>query len=169
MKLNTILISMFLLGALLLTISCKKGNGGLTNMDVTSQINDLPKESLNEDELGSLQLMREEEKLARDVYTVLYDKWRVNVFANISSSEQKHTDAILTLLTKYGLSDPVGGNVVGVFSYLKIAGFIHPIGNIRKHLSFGCLPGWCHYRRSGYLRFKKCLTEIRQSGYKICI
>ena len=122
MKLKNILISMFLLGALLLTSSCKKGGGGLSNIDVTSQINDFPKEPLNEDELSSLQLMREEEKLARDVYTVLYDKWKVNVFTNISSSEQKHTDAVLTLLNKYGLSDPVTSNAVGVFSDSKLQG-----------------------------------------------
>ena len=112
MKLNTILFSIFLLGALYLTSSCKKGNGGLSNIDVTSQINDFPKETLNADELSSLQLMREEEKLARDVYTVLYEKWKVNVFTNISSSEQKHTDAVLTLINKYGLTDPVASNAV---------------------------------------------------------
>jgi len=57
------------------------------------------------DEAGLL-FMREEEKLARDVYLVLFDKWGLRVFANIAQSEQRHMDAVLYLLGKYGLDDP---------------------------------------------------------------
>lgn len=84
--------------------------------DITSQINAFPEETLNEDEIRSLQFMREEEKLARDVYLTLYDKWKVNIFLNISSSEQTHADAVLALLNKYSLKDPVGNNAPGVFT-----------------------------------------------------
>lgn len=104
-----------LLGFLLLTGSCQKADVVL-NTTVTSQIIDLPQETLNADESGSLLLMREEEKLAKDVYTALYGKWGINIFSNISSTEQQHTDAILTLLNKYGLKDPVGNNLAGIFS-----------------------------------------------------
>jgi len=100
-------------------MSCQKDEE-LTNLSVTSQIASLPKEELNADELISLQLMREEEKLARDVYTTLYTKWGINVFLNISSSEKQHMDAVLTLLNKYDLPDPVGSNAVGVFSDPKL-------------------------------------------------
>jgi hypothetical protein len=98
-----------------LTSSCQKTDVVL-NATVTSQIIDLPLEPLNADESGSLLLMREEEKLAKDVYTALYAKWGIVIFQNISPSEQQHTDAILTLLNKYGLKDPVGNNVAGVFT-----------------------------------------------------
>jgi len=97
-------------------MSCQKDEEVVSNLSVTSQIEAFPVEALNADELNSLQLMREEEKLARDVYTTLYAKWKVNVFTNISSSEQQHTDAVLTLINKYNLSDPVVSSVVGVFS-----------------------------------------------------
>jgi len=80
-----------------------------------TQINSFPKDSLNQAELGSLSFMREEEKLARDVYIILYNKWGVNIFNNISASEQTHMDAVLLLLQKYSLADPVGTNAVGVF------------------------------------------------------
>ncbi len=53
-----------------------------------------------------LLFMREEEKLARDVYLVLFDKWGLRVFENIAESEQRHMDAVLYLLGKYGLDDP---------------------------------------------------------------
>ena len=38
------------------------------------------------------------------------------IFDNISRSEQTHTDAILQLLTKYNINDPVGVNAIGVFT-----------------------------------------------------
>ncbi|MFA7273099.1 MAG: DUF2202 domain-containing protein [Crocinitomicaceae bacterium] len=96
--------------------SCKKDVVANPATDITSQINAFPSEPLNADEIKSLTLMREEEKLAHDVYVTLYNKWGVNVFNNISSSEQTHTDAILTLLNKYSLPDPVHTNVIGVFT-----------------------------------------------------
>lgn len=66
--------------------------------------------------------MREEEKLARDVYLVMYDLWGADIFANISDSEQRHMDAIKRLITRYGLTDPVADDdpeaddVIGVFT-----------------------------------------------------
>jgi hypothetical protein len=62
-----------------------------------------------------LAFMREEEKLARDVYQELYKKWNLTVFKNISESEQAHFDAIGTLLTRYGAQDPAQATP-GVFS-----------------------------------------------------
>lgn len=67
-------------------------------------------------EAKDLTFMREEEKMARDVYTTLYSKWRLSVFANISSSEFQHMSTMLKLLNKYSLPDPVGTNPVGVFT-----------------------------------------------------
>ncbi len=52
-----------------------------------------------------LTYMREEEKLARDVYLVLYDQWRLKIFDTISKSEQAHMDAVKTLLDRYGPPD----------------------------------------------------------------
>ena len=54
----------------------------------------------------SLIYMREEEKLARDVYTELYSIWGLPVFQNIAASEQAHMDSVKTLLDRYGLNDP---------------------------------------------------------------
>lgn len=94
--------------------SNNNNNINLTNLQ--AQINSLPTEPLSNAELTSLSFMREEEKLARDVYITLYNKWGVNIFTNISNSEQTHMDAILLLLNKYSLTDPVGSNAVGVFN-----------------------------------------------------
>ena len=64
---------------------------------------------------ADLAFMREEEKLAHDVYTALYEKWGLRVFSNIAASEQRHTDAIAVLIDRYGYADPVDGNGAGVF------------------------------------------------------
>lgn len=60
--------------------------------------------------------MREEEKLARDVYLTLAEMWDCPVFTNIAASEQRHMAAVGLLVTKYGLTDPVTDDTVGVFS-----------------------------------------------------
>jgi len=72
--------------------------------------------NLTTEEAEALQFMREEEKLARDVYLTLNELWNLRVFQNISKSEQAHMDAIKTLLDSYGLEDPAAGNDIGVFS-----------------------------------------------------
>jgi hypothetical protein len=60
--------------------------------------------------VDDMKFMREEEKLARDVYATLYDYFysqdtTLSVFNNIAYSEQKHMDAMLKLLKKYGIPD----------------------------------------------------------------
>ena len=82
---------------------------GYTNFDASSMsemINSMPKESLSiEEEIGIL-FMREEEKLAKDVYLTLYDKWSKNIFSNIANAEETHTQSLELLIIKYNLTDP---------------------------------------------------------------
>lgn len=70
---------------------------------------------LSADEIAGLMFMREEEKLAHDVYVALYQKWGHNVFYQISLSEAEHTDAIRRLIEAHGLEDPAASNPPGVF------------------------------------------------------
>lgn len=50
--------------------------------------------------------MREEEKLAHDVYLAMYELWGAPIFQNISSSEQRHTEAVKNLLDGFDIPDP---------------------------------------------------------------
>jgi hypothetical protein len=75
----------------------------------------LPEQAISNEEQAGLIFMREEEKLARDVYSVLYDKWGLQIFSNIAQSEQTHTEAVRTILTKYNIADPVTDDTIGVF------------------------------------------------------
>lgn len=73
------------------------------------------REALTAEEREDLLLMREEEKLARDVYLRLFGHWGMRPFANISGAEQMHMDAILLLLEHYALPDPAEGLGAGRF------------------------------------------------------
>lgn len=64
---------------------------------------------LNEQEVADLLYMREEEKLAHDVYVFLHEQWGLPVFNNIASSERTHTASVLSLLTRFGITDPAAG------------------------------------------------------------
>jgi rhodanese-related sulfurtransferase len=79
-------------------------------------ISGIKKSELTEKEKLGLIQMREEEKLARDVYTTLGSIWGTRIFSNIASSEQTHTDAIKVLLTRYDIKDPVTSDTVGLFT-----------------------------------------------------
>lgn len=73
------------------------------------------------EEIADLQYMREEEKLARDVYLVLYEEWGAQVFGNIAASEQTHTDAVAKTLELFELEDPVVDDTIGVFVDPRLA------------------------------------------------
>ena len=71
---------------------------------------------LNDAETDGILFMREEEKMARDVYLTMYEKYPLPVFRNIPKSENAHMSAIKVLIDKYELTDPVGDNEIGVFT-----------------------------------------------------
>jgi len=72
--------------------------------------------ALTDQEIGHIIHIREEEKLARDVYLTLYEVYEAPIFANISESEQRHMDAVKRLIDRYGLKDPNINDAIGVFA-----------------------------------------------------
>jgi hypothetical protein len=118
---NIFLIILFSIVSINL-IGCSTPVEANTGDDISNQsgistaLDDFPQEEVSPEEMKGLIFMREEEKLARDVYTFLYEKWGQRIFSNISQSEQRHTDAIKFLLDKYAIADPVGNDSVGVFN-----------------------------------------------------
>jgi len=77
--------------------------------------------TLSSSEAKTLTFMAEEEKLARDVYRSLHEKWGIQTFSNISGSEQRHMSRMLNSLSQYGLSNPVTNDSTGVFADKKLA------------------------------------------------
>ncbi|MGD8781624.1 MAG: DUF2202 domain-containing protein [Ignavibacteria bacterium] len=120
----TDLFGMLLTAAVLLFITVINGCGSnLTEYELDNtasitgsetSIDELSKTASAEYE-ESLIFMREEEKLARDIYLAMYNLYSLRVFNNISKSEQQHMDAIKVLLDRYGIEDPVTNDIVGEF------------------------------------------------------
>lgn len=67
------------------------------------------------DLVADLTFLREEEKLARDVYRTLGARWGLRVFSNISASEETHMTRVLQRLDALGLPDPVVDDATGAF------------------------------------------------------
>lgn len=127
MKQNLSKLAAILLGSLisLAVVSCSEeavtapddySNNSEMSSEMQSLIDEIEITDLDEDETAELLFMREEEKLARDVYRYLYAKWNQRTFNNISNSENQHMGALLVLINRYDLTDPVGSNADGVFS-----------------------------------------------------
>ena len=87
---------------------------------IESAILAFPKEDLDDNELAGLLLMREEEKLARDVYEYMHQKYNMKIFENIMHSEEVHMFAIKVMIEKYGLEDPVDNSPAGIFKNSKL-------------------------------------------------
>jgi len=77
---------------------------------------DINKSKLTQKQIDDLLYMYEEEKLARDVYITLGNKWNSKVFLNIQKSEQRHMDSVKNLLDKYALNTPQkkAGNIIEI-------------------------------------------------------
>ena len=73
--------------------------------------NSCNKNKLSQDEISDLKYLREEEKLARDIYLHSYAVYGEEVFNKIASSEQKHMDKLLKLLDKYKVEDPASETI----------------------------------------------------------
>lgn len=89
------------------------GTSAMVNENLEAVI--VPTVGLSETEMAALLKMKEEEKLARDVYSALYAKWGATPFTKIGTAEEKHMTAVLTLLKTYGASDTLIADA-GVFT-----------------------------------------------------
>ncbi len=80
----------------------------------------LPKESLSSAETAQIAFLREEEKLARDVYRTLFAANGDRAFAHVAVAEQRHMDDVKLLLDRYGLADPAS-ETIGEFHDSRLA------------------------------------------------
>lgn len=76
----------------------------------------LAPEELDDAEVAAILFLKEEEKLARDVYVTLSLDYATPVFTNIARSEMRHMSLVNLLIARYELPDPVQDDTVGVFT-----------------------------------------------------
>ena len=101
------------------------------NSDETTSAN------LSAQEKNDLLFSFEEEKMARDTYIFLSNKWGIPQFANIQNSEQSHMNAVENLLKKYNI--PYQNLPQGQFTDSDLQTLYNQLttqGNISKKLAF---------------------------------
>ncbi len=92
------------------------GNNGSANVGQGTPVAPVAQGELSQAEEDSLLHMREEEKLAQDVYITLEQQWNDSTFGNIAAAESQHMEAVGKLIDRYGLEDPIGENGLGEFT-----------------------------------------------------
>jgi hypothetical protein len=76
---------------------------------------------LFDDEVAEVTYLLEEEKLARDVYRKLAERWQLPMFSNIARAKQRHMDLVLKLFETYGLALPTTLETEGAFDDPNLA------------------------------------------------
>ena len=103
---KTFIKSLTIIVAFLSLTQCSRNdNDNISLNDETRNIGTIIP-SINTDEKSNLLFMYEEEKMARDTYLYLYQKWQLVEFENIQKSEQSHMNAVENLLIKYKIDYP---------------------------------------------------------------
>jgi hypothetical protein len=88
---------------------------GVTDVNVTNLKSALVlTPALNNDELTGLLLIKNDEKLARDIYTLFSETQVLPIFNRIAQSEIRHLQAVTALLANYNIADSLTG--YGVFA-----------------------------------------------------
>jgi len=123
-KMYSVLIAALIIGGLSVFTSCQEdgtdevspqqtgwlavSKEGYTNINTSCMQDSFVSDpdGLSEEETEGIKLMREEEKLAGDLYAKLYELHSLRIFYNISSSEQTHFEAVGTLIDYFGIDDP---------------------------------------------------------------
>jgi len=82
---------------------------------------------VNDQEKSDLIFLREEEKLAHDVYIYAFRKYNNSTFSNIANSEQSHTNSVLNLLTQRNISDPAANLKEGEFLNQDLQGIYNSL------------------------------------------
>jgi len=95
---NLVIVSAFVVATVVTSLASAPDFSGKANS--SSSI------SLSEVEIEMLTYMSEEEKLARDVYVLMFDTWDAAIFTVIAGSEQTHMGTMKKKLDKYKITDP---------------------------------------------------------------
>jgi hypothetical protein len=117
------------------------GNGGCQGA-LVERFDLLAPEELDDDEIAAILFLKEEEKLARDVYATLALEYDIPIFSNIARSESRHMGLVDLLIGRYQLADPVHDDSIGVFTNPDIAGLYSDlVAEGRQSLIDGLIAG----------------------------
>ncbi len=144
-----------------------RGNKSFNVQTLWDEIKRIKAGNLTDQEKEDILHMREEEKLARDVYLTLYNKWHLKIFQNIARSEQTHMDAIKLLIEKYGLKDPVKGLGVGEFSNPKFKELYDRLVSEGSKSAVDALKVGAMIEELDIVDLQKCLNHTNKTDIRL--
>jgi hypothetical protein len=103
---------------------------GYTDVDLqllASALDEMAMGELSEAEVEGILYMREAEKLARDVCFVLGKEWDVPTLGEIGEREDTHTEAVRTVIDRYGLWDPLSVTSAGDYVNEELQELYHKL------------------------------------------
>lgn len=71
---------------------------------------------LTEGEIDGIKYVRESEKLSRDIYSIFFNTWEIEIFNILYKTEITHSNAMKNTIEKYNLDDPSEDDSIGVFT-----------------------------------------------------
>ena len=142
-------------------------NGSVSVHTMWNEVMGIKAGNLTPQEIKDILYMRQEEKLAHDVYITLYNKWHLQIFKNIANSEQTHMDAVKMLIEKYNLTDPDKGKGIGEFenpNFIKLYRELVAEGNksVLDALKVGAM-----IEELDIVDLQHCLNNTNKSDIKI--
>ncbi len=96
--------------------SVAAGYGPGQGVNVTTHVAPDSATAPTAEEADGLAYMRDEERLAHDVYSVLGAEYGSPVFTNISRSETQHTTTVKAFLVAFEFADPAAGRSAGSYA-----------------------------------------------------
>lgn len=185
MKAKIFLLSMVIMSSFALFSACSEGIAGTEEVvaadlksgtipatcTLTGTITDVPipactiTGTVTETEAAGLLFMREEEKMARDVYAYLYDKYKLPVFKNISKSENAHMSAVLRLMTGFKVTDNSSDNP-GEFTNTHVAELYNQLITMGNLSVADALKAGVLIEQTDISELKKELLAVENSSIK---
>lgn len=121
---------------------------------------------MTDKEKATILRMREEEKMARDVYQLLNEKWDQQVFSHISESEIYHMSQMKLWVDKSDLTDPVTQNhdKRGIFSDQSLQKLYNELTTSGIQSKEAAFRAGAKVEETDILDLKKALAETGNTG-----
>ncbi len=102
--------------AVALLLSCSKDDE-LTpsGTNVNDESNSVFNETLSPREIDDMNYLIENEKLLRDYFNVMYNKYNLSLFQNVAKSEQSHLNFLAVKFLRYDLKNPTEEKPAGEY------------------------------------------------------
>jgi len=133
-----------------------------------AQILIMPKQTLDQDEEQVLMKIFEQEKLARDLYRELYDRWKIRVFLNLAISKQYHFDVVKAFLEKYDVEYPAD-DTPGTFIDQELQKLHSEWLEKGKESLESALEVCAEAEEMNMYRVKECLSQINNDDLRIML